>query len=116
LRLRVAWLVLCVFCLRAAIDVPLYPGAVVDSGLTKSGRDSYPEFVEYTVYKTADTFEQVDGYFRKIGSRDVADTRSVSDDTKIVVLRFPGKKSQVQVSWMASDTEHRTVIRYFRRS
>jgi hypothetical protein len=116
LKAAIALLLLYLFCVHAATDVPLYPGAVVDSGLTKAGRDSYPEFAEYTAYKTADTFEQVDGYFRKIGSRDVSDTRSISDDTKIVVLRFPGKKSQVQVSWMASDSEHRTVIRYFRRS
>ena len=93
-------------------DIAVYPGAVVEEQASRSIRKSNPENV---VYNTADTFEKVDDYYKNLGSQDVPHSRNGSADMKFVLLRFPEKKFQVQLSWVAADKRHGTVIQFVKR-
>jgi len=104
-------LVLLCPCL-AAVDVALYPGAVVDEQVSQSLRKANPENV---VYSTTDSFDQVDEFYKKQGSEDLPHTRNISADSKYVLLRFPGKKFQIQLTWMAVDKKHGTLIQMVKR-
>jgi hypothetical protein len=105
--------VLLVFvCLGSSPDVAVYPGAVVDEQVSKSIRKSNPANV---AYNTADVFEKVDDYYKKLGSQDVPHSRNTTADMKYVVLRFPEKKFQVQLSYVAADKKHGTVIQFVQR-
>ena len=95
-------------CLGSSPDVAVYPGAVLDEQVSKALRKSTSP--DSAAYNTADAFEKVDEYYKKAGSEDVAHTRNISADMKYVLLRFPGKKFQVQLSWAGADKKHGTVI------
>lgn len=105
-------LVFAFVCLGSPPDVAVYPGATVDEQVSKSVRKSNPENI---AYNTADAFEKVDDYYKKAGSEDVPHSRNIQADMKLVVLRFPGKKFQVQLSWVAADKRHGTVIQFVQR-
>jgi hypothetical protein len=83
-------LVLLCPCL-AAVDVAVYPGAVVDEQVSQSLRNSNPENVAYS---TTDSFDKVDEFYKKQGSEDLPHTRNISENSKYVLLQFPGKKSR----------------------
>src|SRR5260370_42649468 len=99
-------------CLGSPPDVAVYPGAVVDEQVSKSIRKSNPENV---AYNTADGFEKVDDYYKNIGSQDVPHSRNINANMKYVVLRFPGKTFQVQLSWVEADKKHGTVIQLVKK-
>lgn len=52
---------------------------------------------------------------KKAGSEDVTHSRNISADMKYVLLRFPGKKFQVQLTWVAADKKHGTLIQLVQR-
>ena len=105
-------LVFAFVCLGASLDVAVYPGAIVEERVSKSVRKSNPDNI---AYNTADAFEKVDAFYKKAGSEDVVKTRNIGPDLKFVALRFPGKKFQVQLSWVATDKQHGTVIQFVQR-
>jgi hypothetical protein len=106
-------IVLVLICLGASPDVAVYPGATVDEQVSKSVRKGNPENV---AYNSTDAFETVDDFYQKAGSEDVPHSRNISTDMKYVVLRFPGKKYQVALSWNVNDKRHGTVIQFLQRS
>jgi hypothetical protein len=83
-------------CLSAVPDVPVYPGAVMDEQVTKSLRKEHPDGI---AYKTPDAFDKVEAFYKNAGSEDVPHTRNMSTALKYVVVRFPGKKFLIQLSW-----------------
>jgi len=112
LKSLVGVLLVAVSCLGSSPDVAIYPGAVFDEQVSKSVRKSNPD---NAAYNSTDAFEKVDEYYKKAGSEDVPHSRNISADMKFVVLRFPGKKFQVQLSWMSADKRHGTVIQLVQR-
>ena len=99
-------------CLGAAPDIAIYPGAVVDEQVTKALRMARPDGIGYT---TPDAFDKVDAFYKNAGSEDVTHTRNINAAMKYVVVRFPGKKFLVQLSWVAADKRHGTVIQLFQK-
>ena len=110
MRSLLAVLLLAFACLGLSADVPVYPGAVLEEQVSKSIRKSNPE---NAAYNTADSFDKVDAFYKKAGSEDVPHSRNIHADMKMLVLRFPGKKFQVGLSWNAADKMHGTVIQIF---
>lgn len=105
-------MVLVVVGLCSTPDIAVYPGSVVDEQVSKSIRKANPENI---AYNTTDAFDKVDDYYKKLGSEDVPHSRNGGADMKFVVLRFPGKTFQVQLSWVAADKKHGTVIQFVKR-
>lgn len=99
-------------CLGFSPDVAVYPGATVEEQVSKSVRKSNPENV---AYNSTDSFDKVDAFYKRAGSEDVPHSRNINADMKYVVLRFPGKKFVVQLSWNAADKRHGTVIQLVQR-
>jgi hypothetical protein len=94
-------------CLGASPDIAIYPGAVVDEQVSDALRKSVPGGVAYT---TADTFEKVDEYYKKLGGEDVPHMRHINSEGKYARLNFPGKTFQVNLTWVAADKKHGTII------
>lgn len=97
-------------CLGASPDIAVYPGAAVDEQAGNALRKDHPGGV---AYNSADAFEKVDEYYKKLGSQDVPHSRNISSYMKYVVVSFPGKTYLVQLSWVAADKKHGTVIQLF---
>jgi hypothetical protein len=112
LKFVVVGMLLVFISLGFSPDVAVYPGATVDEQVSKSVRKSNPQNV---AYNTPDGFEKVDDYYKNLGSQDVPHSRNIRADMKYVVLRFPGKKFQVQLSFVAADKRHGTVIQFVQR-
>jgi hypothetical protein len=68
---------------------------------------------QVSAYNAADAFEKLDDYYKKLGSQDVPHSRNISSYMKYVVLSFPGKTYLVQLSCVAADKKHGTVIQLF---
>ena len=66
-----------------------------------------------SLYTTADSFEKVDEYYKKIGGQEVPHSRNVVPSMQFVVFRFPGKKFQVGLSRPASDQRHITIVQIY---
>jgi len=111
-KFLVVVLLLALLCLGSSPDVVLYPGAVVNEEASKSVRKSNADNIAYT---TGDAFEKVDAFYKTVGSEDVPHSRNISADMKYVVLRFPGKKFQVQLSWVPADKRHGMLIQFVQR-
>jgi hypothetical protein len=97
-------------CFGAPPDVAVYPGSAVDEAVSKSVRKTNPENIGYN---PTDAFEKVGA---KAGGEDVPHSRNIGETMKFVMLRFPGKKYQVQLSWVAADKKHGTVIQLFSKA
>jgi len=113
LKTLAAVLLLALICLGASPDVAAYPGATVDPALTALNRTHGPQLAELAVYTTADSFEKVDEYYKKIGGQEVPHSRNVVPSMQFVVFRFPGKKFQVGLSRSASDQRHITIVQIY---
>ena len=94
------------------MNVAVYPGAVVDEQVSQSLRNSNPENVAYS---TTDSFDKVDELYKKQGSEDLPHTRNISENSKYVLLQFPGEKFQIQLTWMAVDKRHGTLTQMVKR-
>lgn len=99
-------------CFAAAPDVPVYPGATIEDQVTKATRQNGANNI---AYNSPDSFEKVDGFYKKLASQDVPHSRNINADMKFVVLRFPGKKFQVGLSWNVNDKRHGTVIQFIEK-
>ena len=107
-----ARLVLLLFALMSAsaafaADVPVYPGALVDAGISKIIQEKEPENVAYT---TADSFDKVDKYYKSLGGQDAPHSRVVNDTITMVAQYFPGKKFYVFLSRSPGSPRHVTEI------
>lgn len=94
----------------AAVDVPVYPGAVLDEQATRMIHRSKPDHPEYVVYNAPDSFEKIEGFYKKLGATDVPHSRNISAEVKYVVLRLPGKTYFVQLSWIAGNKNGATTL------
>lgn len=99
-------------CLGLAPDVAVYPGALVDEQVSKALRKDHPDGIGYN---TPDAFDKVDAFYKNAGGADAAHTRNINAAMKYVVVQFPGKKFLVQLSWVAADKGHGTVIQLFQK-
>ena len=112
LKSAIVVLLLAWTCLGSAPDVAVYPGAVVDEEVSKALRKDHPDGIGYN---TPDAFDKVDAFYKKAGGEDVSHTRNINAAMKYVVVRFPGKKFLIQLSWVAADKRHGTVIQLFQK-
>jgi hypothetical protein len=95
-----------------SLDVAVYPGAVLDDQRTSAVRSKHPE---QAVYRTQDSFEKVEAFYRKLGGENLKNSdnvNNVSDDAKMVLLGFPGKKYCIAVVWMEGAKSLGTVITF----
>jgi hypothetical protein len=99
-----------VFSCLAAVDVAVYPGAILDDQRTKAVQKTTQDHSERVIYSTGDAFEKVDAFYKANGSTDVPRSRAVGANSKYVLLKFPGKKYVVQLSWFAAQNKPGTTI------
>jgi hypothetical protein len=97
------------------MDVPVYPRALLDAGLTGMARQSSAAHPEVVVYITPDAFDKVDEFYKKKGGSDVPKSRKITSNAKVVILQFPGRTFAVQLSWVAANKKAGTVIQYFQK-
>jgi hypothetical protein len=81
--------------LASAADVPVYPGATVSPELTRAMQDKDPDSVVYT---TADDFDKVFRFYRRIGAETPSATL-LTGDAKHAGFRFPGKTFGAVIAW-----------------
>lgn len=68
----------------------------MDEHVTKIVRKTHPDGI---AYKTQDAFDKVEAFYKNAGCEDVPHTRNMSTVLKYVVVRFPGKKFLIQLSY-----------------
>jgi hypothetical protein len=88
-----------------AADIPVYPGAALDTALTAAMQEKYPDSA---VYVTHDAFDKVDAFYRHAGT--ATPTGTMTKDVKHAGFVFPGKTFGASISWTQRSAATGTVI------